>query len=1006
MTPILLTLALSALSADYYVATDPSDCGQAAALADTASAFAAAQSGDTIWVGPGVWPTASIVLSQSGLTVTSCDPSDPAVLEGPAFGHLLTVDHDLEITLDTLVLTTPARAIFMMSGASLVMRDVDVTGLGSPTLYQGRAVSVGGADLTVEGGVWRDLVLTTAGQSNYVYGGAIAATSGAHVSLTDLTLEGAAALQGGAIYLSGTSALPSTLEADGLVIRDARSTHNTQLLSPDGGAIALMGVVSAAIRNSTFEDNHAAGMGGAIAMNGSGTLSLSDCTFDGNSATDSGGQLAVLGSTATLSLEGGALLNGETGQVGAGLYLTKAGLTITGTRFEGNRLIGSMERGGALHLDQPAGTAILEDLRLVDNQAPYGAAIYYMGDHTATSGGLRVRDSVFQGNSGVSDPALSVLNAWELEVARNRVCDNRGDAVAYLTLTGGTTAVTNNLYLRNEGPLHLWNVGHGSAALNYNAFLAQDGDALVLDTWQYNLRGALFAWSLGQGLVLQDAVASDLSWSGESVWIDDGPYVPYGRYPPDDDPLIYQDPETMPCDWYTVLEGGPLVGTLDPLTYGWHDLNLDSTWPHAGVSGGPSAPPRLWEDRDGDEIPMIYDCDDADASISPAQPELWYDGIDQRCDHGSDWDQDGDGVDLGEDCDDEDPLARPGATERCNLRDDNCDGQTDEDDACACAPLGDFAGHPYTLCAGPLPWDQAQLTCAARGQHLVVITDADEDAWLTSWVGDNVETWIGYSDATAEGDWRWVSAPGGAFEGWSDSEPNNSDDSEDCAALWQDGTWNDLACARALAFLCEAPCQDDDGDGHLAALCGGDDCDDGEITRSPGADEVPYNGVDEDCDGADLTDVDGDLFDGGPWGDDCDDDNPEVHPGAVELPNNGLDDDCSGGDLTDADGDGYLGGESGPDCDDTDPGAHPGAPEVWYDGVDQDCDGASDFDQDRDGADRDADCDDTDPSRHPDATDIAYNGVDEDCSGMDLTDVDGDTYHGGALGTDCDDTRP
>jgi len=47
-------------------------------------------------------------------------------------------------------------------------------------------------------------------------------------------------------------------------------------------------------------------------------------------------------------------------------------------------------------------------------------------------------------------------------------------------------------------------------------------------------------------------------------------------------------------------------------------------------------------------------------------------------------------------------------------------------------------------------------------------------------------------------------------------------------------------------------CEDTDGDGYLAASCGGPDCDDDEPDVSPGANEVPGDGVDDDCDGGDA----------------------------------------------------------------------------------------------------------------------------------------------------------
>ena len=120
------------------------------------------------------------------------------------------------------------------------------------------------------------------------------------------------------------------------------------------------------------------------------------------------------------------------------------------------------------------------------------------------------------------------------------------------------------------------------------------------------------------------------------------------------------------------------------------------------------------------------------------------------------------------------------------------------------------------------------------------------------------------------------------------------------------------------------------------------DCDDTETTVNPAAEETAYDGVDDDCDGHDLTDVDGDGYDSEiVGGEDCDDMDATVNPAAVDEPYDGVDQDCQAGDADDLDGDGYAAAEAGgDDCDDGDPKVYPSAEETWANGVsDNDCDG-------------------------------------------------------------------
>ena len=130
----------------------------------------------------------------------------------------------------------------------------------------------------------------------------------------------------------------------------------------------------------------------------------------------------------------------------------------------------------------------------------------------------------------------------------------------------------------------------------------------------------------------------------------------------------------------------------------------------------------------------------------------------------------------------------------------------------------------------------------------------------------------------------------------------------------------------------------------------------------------------------------------------------DVRPGAIEVWYDGVDQDCAGdGDFDqDADGqatDGYpdRDGAVGPDCDDTNAARYEGASDTWYDGVDGNCRGDDDFDQDGDGHQRPEDggrdCDDTRSSVHPGVEEDCATVYDDDCDeSVDALDAAGCAY--------------
>jgi subtilisin-like proprotein convertase family protein len=329
-------------------------------------------------------------------------------------------------------------------------------------------------------------------------------------------------------------------------------------------------------------------------------------------------------------------------------------------------------------------------------------------------------------------------------------------------------------------------------------------------------------------------------------------------------------------------------------------------------------------------------------------------------------DEDGDGYAAGDDCNDSDAAINPGATENCDGLDNDCDNEIDEGvtQTFYSDEDGDTFGDP----------DESTEACEAVKGWVPTAGDCDD--------GD---------DAISPG-----------AEELCDGIDNDCneivDDGLTSSTYYPDSDADGFGDPSKGLTACDQP------DGYVDDET---DCDDADASIHPNATEVPYNGIDEDCASGDLTDVDGDSYDGGAGGDDCDDEDASIHPNATEVPYNGIDEDCAGGDLTDVDGDSYDGGAGGDDCDDIAAAINPGAAEVCNDSVDNDCDASTPdvFDGDGDGADCSLDCDDGNASVSPGQVELCDDSIDNDCNAGTLDLFDGDS-DGSACNVDCNDAVP
>jgi len=140
-----------------------------------------------------------------------------------------------------------------------------------------------------------------------------------------------------------------------------------------------------------------------------------------------------------------------------------------------------------------------------------------------------------------------------------------------------------------------------------------------------------------------------------------------------------------------------------------------------------------------------------------------------------------------------------------------------------------YNGNSYYIFDNSMNWNEAKAYCEERGGHLVTITDADEQDFLTSMVEDAALNcyWIGATDTS--GSWAWVTDELFSYTNWKSGEPNDENVAEDYAVIITEakgasqygfsvevGDWNDVTMTGengkkdnpfytpdSLGFICE-----------------------------------------------------------------------------------------------------------------------------------------------------------------------------------------------------------
>ena len=497
--------------------------------------------------------------------------------------------------------------------------------------------------------------------------------------------------------------------------------------APEGGA--LWAADSTIVLENTTVEAGSAEFGAGIYIEGC-ELELYDVSLlDNHTRTtfadpDGGGLFAV---DSLVFAEGGVVADNRGGVTGGGMRIEDSDVTLLSVRFEGN----SADFGGGLYLD--GSETELAECLFIDNEAndgSGGAVRWRQGGGTLTVAGSR-----FEGNeASESGGAIATIDAndpGELFVQESHFEGNIADDGGAIAADGSAIAeLVDNLFCGNDA-----GVGGGvylqetEALVAYNDFVhnqADDGGGLYVASSgpllvaQNDFLGNIAAVGGGMGaddsdIVFHNNVAMANQGHGIEVSTTVGSldYNAFWDNAPTDFPAalgnvagpanLFVDPQLTSftpdgnCDNddLTPVAGSPLIDAGDPAV-----TDPDGSPADIGSVVGAAIEP---EDNDNDGYETPDDCDDTDATVHPGATEDCSD-VDRDCSgdpydapvaltYYRDDDDDGFGnpldtvdacdppegyVTSGEDCRDDDPSTFPGAEERCNGLDDDCDGVPDD----------------------------------------------------------------------------------------------------------------------------------------------------------------------------------------------------------------------------------------------------------------------------------------------------------------------------------------
>jgi|GEM_PF-1070342 len=955
--------------------------GEGQTYASINDALDDAVSGDTIEVSAGTYEEDVTVTID--LTLTGVDGSGSTVLLGS--DTTLTVA-DATVEVSGFTLYSDGDRGFSFEEAVVTGSDLSVAAISSSDNGAGGRIIAGSE-------VYLSDVVFNSNEADEAGGHLLITDS--EVTISDTTFSSGEAENGGAVYVSDSSL---TLES----VELSDNTASNGWSSAYGGAI-VASATTLTIEGSTFEDNYVDGYG-------------------------SGGQIYATDSTVTLSVS--LFSGGQASYYGAAMYLVDSNLELDGSSFSDNAVSSEdYGRGGAILLD--ATSATMANAYFSDNSAGNdGGAVYFDGNGDLAisnvtftnssadddggalyvsddTGPISIDDSTFSGNvCGDLGGAIMIMGSGRsLEVDGSDFDSNEAGE------DGGGIYSSDSMELAVSDSTFTSNVSSSTGgAINSTDYATLNIDSVEFEGNYSQYGAAVYHRERGE-LVIRDSTfsANEGEYAAALRW--------YG-----DSGSARASIESNTFTNNAVSSWGGAIGAYDGGFLSFVDNEFSGN--SAGEEGGAiyvdevddvEAVGNLFcaNESYGADGGAVYAIADANSGSATFTNNLFIENYSA---------DDGGGLFLYGDANgvvrNNDFLGNEAADNGGGLYVNMDDLQVSNNiSAWTVSGTGVYANDnadtprvEYSdwydnspadasgaLDDGIIALGDGNILVDPDLQDYTLNGDCSDDNYWLSWGSDLIDAGdpnlsdpdgsrsdigaFGGEDADED---AWEDADEDAYPVMWDCDDENGDMNPGNEEVPYDGIDND----------CDGEDECDvDGDGYAYSgdACGGEDCDDASDGVYPGAADVWYDGVDADCDGANDYDADGDGYESDAYdGDDCDDANVDVSPGAAEVWYDGVDTDCGGDSDYDADGDGHdSDAYDGDDCDDDDADISPTSAETWYDGVDSDCDGANDYDADGDGYDSDAyegeDCDDDDASISPAATEILGDGIDQDCDGYDLT---------------------